>query len=173
MTSFAKKRLFVSLDGSEHPVEVEPSAEPDAFAIRVSREGAGPARTVRVLRGLPAPLVLVDGRVLALGIFAESGELRVSRGPDTRRARVGNESETLEAGRQASAAGLLAAPMPGRVVAVHVQAGDALEKGALLVVIEAMKMQNELFSSGPGRVEQVLVKAGDTVERGAPLLRVV
>ena len=173
MTPPAPKRLFVSLDGSEHSVEVEQTREPDAFVVRLPREGESPTRTVRVLRGLPAPLVLVDGRVLTLAIAAESGELRVSRGPDTRRARLGSESEALDAGRQASAAGLLAAPMPGRVVAVHVQAGDVLEKGALLVVIEAMKMQNELFSSGAGRVDQVLVKAGDTVERGAPLIRFV
>jgi biotin carboxyl carrier protein len=96
----------------------------------------------------------------------------VSSGTDTRRARLGANAAALDPERSGSAVSLLVAPMPGRVVAVRVVPGDTLEKGALLLVIEAMKMQNELFASGAGRVEAVLVKAGDAVERGAPLIRI-
>jgi 3-methylcrotonyl-CoA carboxylase alpha subunit len=167
------KRFFVSLDGCEHQVSVGREGTPDSFHVRLNLDGKQQTRTVRVLKGSPAALLLVDGRVLRLAIDREHGEQRVNRGSDARRARLATNRAALGAGPSASAAGLLVAPMPGRVVAVAVQAGDVLEKGALLLVIEAMKMQNELFCSGAGRVEAVLVKAGDTVERGAPLIRIV
>lgn len=167
------KRLAVALDGREHRVSVERRGASDSYTVRVEREGVVETRSVRMLARLPSPLLLVDGRVLRLAISKEREEPRVSRGSDTRRVRLGANEAALDAGRAGSAAGLLVAPMPGRVVAVRVAPGDALEKGALLLVIEAMKMQNELFAAGAGQVEAVLVKAGDAVERGAPLIHIV
>jgi biotin carboxyl carrier protein len=166
------KRLAISLDGCEHQVSVKRTTAPDSFTISIERAGATQTRSARVLAHLHAPVVLVDGRVLRLGVSADRNERRVSSGTDTRRARLGANAAALDPERSGSAVSLLVAPMPGRVVAVRVVAGDTLEKGALLLVIEAMKMQNELFASGAGRVEAVLVKAGDAVERGAPLIRI-
>lgn len=167
------KRVAIVLDGHEHQVSVERAGAADSFTVRVEREGAVQTRSLRVLARGAAPLVLVDGRVLRLALAAERDEQRVSRGPDARRARLGANAAALNSDRSGSATGLLVAPMPGRVVAVRVAPGDALEKGALLLVIEAMKMQNELFAEGAGKVEAVLVKPGDAVERGAPLIRIV
>ena len=59
------------------------------------------------------------------------------------------------------------APMPGKVVRVLVQQNDAVEAGQGLVVVEAMKMQNELRSARAGIVTEVHAKEGDTVEAGA------
>ena len=53
---------------------------------------------------------------------------------------------------------------------VVVAPGDSVESGAPLIVIEAMKMENELHALHPARIGAVLVKAGDTVERGAKLI---
>ena len=58
------------------------------------------------------------------------------------------------------------APMPGKVVRVHIEAGASVEKGAGLVVVEAMKMQNEMKSPRDGVVVSINVKAGDTVNAG-------
>ncbi len=58
------------------------------------------------------------------------------------------------------------APMPGKVVRVLVEAGAEVEKGAGVVVVEAMKMQNEMKSPRSGAVISVSVKAGDTVNAG-------
>jgi biotin carboxyl carrier protein len=58
------------------------------------------------------------------------------------------------------------APMPGRVVRVAVAVGDAVEQGAAVVVIEAMKMQNELKSPKSGTVARIAVSVGDTVGVG-------
>lgn len=71
-----------------------------------------------------------------------------------------------------AASGTVRAPMPGRVVKVLVQPGDAVVTGAGVVVVEAMKMENELCASAAGVVERVFVATGDAVERGAPLVEI-
>lgn len=58
------------------------------------------------------------------------------------------------------------APMPGKVVRVQLEAGARVEKGAGIVVVEAMKMQNEMKSPRAGVVVSIKVKPGDTVNAG-------
>jgi biotin carboxyl carrier protein len=62
------------------------------------------------------------------------------------------------------------APMPGKVVRVLVDVGDQVGVGQGLVVVEAMKMQNEMKSTRPGRVVEVRASAGETVGAGDTLL---
>jgi len=64
----------------------------------------------------------------------------------------------------------LIAPMPGLVVRLKVQPGDQVEAGQGLVVMEAMKMENELRAPAAGRVRRVTVTAGEAVEKGALLV---
>lgn len=58
------------------------------------------------------------------------------------------------------------APMPGKIVSVALAVGDAVKEGDLVGVMEAMKMENEIFSSATGTVASVNVGAGDAVETG-------
>ncbi|MEZ4455588.1 MAG: biotin/lipoyl-containing protein [Gemmatimonadales bacterium] len=71
-------------------------------------------------------------------------------------------------GHQGPAA--LKAPMPGLVVRILVGPGDAVAAGQGLVVLEAMKMENELKAAGAGVVDQVSAAAGQAVEKGAVLV---
>ena len=64
----------------------------------------------------------------------------------------------------------LVAPMPGMIVRIAVQVGDAVEPGQGLVVMEAMKMENELRATSAGTVKTVRVQPGTAVEKGAILL---
>jgi biotin carboxyl carrier protein len=67
----------------------------------------------------------------------------------------------------------LRAPMPGLIVTVPVSDGQTVEKGDVLVVLESMKMQNQLKSPRPGIVSRVQVKPGDSVEQRDTLLSVI
>ena len=64
----------------------------------------------------------------------------------------------------------LAAPMPGRIVRVHVEPGDHVRGNAPLVILEAMKMEHVIAATAPGRVARVHVAVGDQVQRGQPLV---
>lgn len=68
--------------------------------------------------------------------------------------------------------GALASPMPGKIVKVLVKEGESVAEGQTLLVMEAMKMQNELKSPCPGTVAKVHVGEGATVETGAKLVEV-
>ena len=62
------------------------------------------------------------------------------------------------------------APVPGKIVNVLVKVGDAVEEGAPVVILEAMKMENELHAPKKGTVTAVLVKKGDQAEKGQLLV---
>ena len=62
------------------------------------------------------------------------------------------------------------APMPGTILKVNVQPGQAVKAGEVLVVLEAMKMENEIMAPKAGTVAQVLVSKGSNVDTGAPMV---
>ena len=66
----------------------------------------------------------------------------------------------------------LKAPMPGLVVAVPVTEGQEVKKGQVLIILESMKMQNELKSPRDGIVDRIKVKAGESVEQKQTLLNI-
>lgn len=68
------------------------------------------------------------------------------------------------------ASGIIKAPMPGRIARVMVEKGATVQRGAGLLVLEAMKMENEIPAPADGIVDEIFVTAGDTVESGADLL---
>jgi biotin carboxyl carrier protein len=97
--------------------------------------------------------VLVDGRNYHIDLV------------DERRVRLGGLQSGIELqGRQN-----VSVPMPGKIVAVLVSDGDKVEKGQGLVIVEAMKMENEVRCPINGEVREVRVKTGDAVEAGAVL----
>ncbi|MEO7964261.1 MAG: biotin/lipoyl-containing protein [Gemmatimonadaceae bacterium] len=71
---------------------------------------------------------------------------------------------------QASGPRPLTAPMPGLIVRVQVQVGDEVQAGDAMVVMEAMKMENELRATSAGTVSKIHVTAGTAVEKGALLV---
>jgi 3-methylcrotonyl-CoA carboxylase alpha subunit len=77
-----------------------------------------------------------------------------------------------KAGRVADAATHPLSPMPGRVVAVHVKAGDRVEVGQALMVLEGMKMEYTVKAAVAGTIEKVLFEAGSMVDADAPLAHI-
>lgn len=119
----------------------------------------------------------VDGRVLDLwmeGTPPDVGVIALGR-----RFYARSESERMRSLATAAAGrgggrgdGVVTSPMPGRVLKVLVNEGDTVEPGAPLVVVEAMKMENELFAEQAGTVAKVFVTPGTNVEGGAKLLEI-
>jgi len=99
------------------------------------------------------------------GLSAETGGRRFAvEVRDPRDRGVGSRA-SVGSGRQN-----VAAPMPGKVVRVLVNVGDSAEAGQGLVVVEAMKMQNEMKATRPGRVIEIRASAGQTVGAGDTLV---
>jgi biotin carboxyl carrier protein len=113
-------------------------------AARGRRTGDGPTRLEVVVDGWRFEVEVEDAAHAAL-------RRRATREPDA--------AET-------SGPAEIRAIIPGRVAAVRVTAGDAVEAGRTLLVVEAMKMQNELRAPRAGTVERVAVGEGETIENG-------
>lgn len=98
--------------------------------------------------------VLIDGRTYHITIA------------DERRMRLGGSQSGIQvSGRQE-----ITVPMPGKVVALLAAEGDLVEKGQGLVIIEAMKMENEVRAPADATVLEIRVKPGDAVEAGQVLI---
>ncbi len=80
------------------------------------------------------------------------------------------ETEAYRAAHRQHAPGGLEAPMPGKVIAVKVAAGDAVVRGQELLVVEAMKMENAIRAPRDGRVKAVSAAVGDAVSPGTVLV---
>jgi pyruvate carboxylase subunit B len=121
--------------------------------------------------------VMIDGRAFTLSLEPD-GLGRWTAGVRGSRYEVSVVDERTHhvrslVGTAATAAGqVLRAPMPGLVVRVLVEEGHQVSVGQGLVVLEAMKMENELKATGAGVVRNVRAVAGSTVEKGQALLDV-
>ena len=71
--------------------------------------------------------------------------------------------------KAAAGAGSITSPMPGTILSVNVKPGDSVKKGAVLMILEAMKMENEIMAPADGKVVSVNVQKGTAVENGTVL----
>jgi biotin carboxyl carrier protein len=142
-------RFHVAVDGARHEVEL-----------------------VAVNDSLSA-LLLSDGRAFAVASRREThGHWRISVGDRDFQVKLRDPLERELAGRGPSASGPqeIRAPIPGKVVSVAVAAGDAVSAGQVVVVLEAMKMENQICAEGAGTVETVVVEPGAAVDGGQVLV---
>jgi 3-methylcrotonyl-CoA carboxylase alpha subunit len=156
------------------------------FDVGLAAEGAGfvatlDGATLRVTRVRPGPRVAASGgaTVDELGLEIDGRPCRalVARLRDRVLVTIDGLLYAFETGDAALAArhggtgsGLVAAPMPGKVIAVLVAEGDAVEVGQPLVLVEAMKMETTLAAEIAGTVQKVAVAPGQLVECGQILV---
>jgi biotin carboxyl carrier protein len=128
--------------------------------------------------GASSPVALrVDGQIVDLWMEGAPPEVGVVARGQRFYARVESERDralasALGGAKAGAGAGLVTSPMPGRVLKLLVAEGDDVEQGAALVVVEAMKMENELVAPRAGKIAKVFVSAGQTVEGGAKLVEI-
>ena len=143
----------VSVDGKVYEVDFESVSGQPVYSLIVD----GKSHESYVAPGDHDWQVLIRGRLYPVTVEDE-------REKRLRSAAGGGVAETGEFH--------LRAPMPGLVVAILVEEGQAIKKGQVLLILESMKMQNELKSPREGTVSRVRVKAGETVEQKQTLLSV-
>ena len=124
--------------------------------------GAGPAAE-REARTVP---VEVDGRRFVVTVVEPEH-------PGRTRLRARRAAIAERASRQQGAVDVVRSPMQGTVLKVNAEVGDEVAVGQVLVVVEAMKMENEIVARDAGRVEEIAVAPGDQVTSGQLLIRIV
>ena len=153
--------------------DIEVSLDGDVAAV----DGATHVAHVTDVEGTPVRMVTIDDEVHRVVARRGPTRGRYTLWLDGFRYEVEALDERARAIRELSGATAgptgpapLVAPMPGMIVRVAVQVGDQVQAGQGLVVMEAMKMENELRATAAGTVKAILAGAGTAVEKGAVLL---
>ncbi len=166
-------RFTIEYGGESHAVDVTPAGA-GRYAIQI---GDGEARVVDAF--VDGGLVhLLDGtasRAVQLGARGD-GQHGQHGGLDARvtvlDAATARRRARLGGGAGAAGGGVVRSPMPGRVVKVLVEVGDAVTAGQGVAIVEAMKMENELRAEVAGTVTAVHVAADDRVDGDAELVTI-
>ncbi|MCX7671552.1 MAG: acetyl-CoA carboxylase biotin carboxyl carrier protein subunit [Anaerolineae bacterium] len=145
----------VTVQGKSYHIEIpDPAASPlqvivdgEAFAVQIA--GAGPLSRPAPLAQAPRPAPQPDP-------LPPPPQVAVSRPAVP----VGTET-----------GGTIVAPMPGTILAVHVEVGQPIEAGQVVCTLEAMKMKNPIRATHPGRVAEIAVQPGQTVAYSQMLVR--
>jgi biotin carboxyl carrier protein len=162
-------KYFVRIADTEHEVTID--------GENVHLDGRAVVAHIEDLPGTPLQIVAIGNevhRILARRGTAR-GDYQISVDGNRFAVEVLDERartiRKLSGSAAQKAAPLhLVAPMPGLIVRIGVQAGDRVKPGQGLVVMEAMKMENELRASGNATIKRVAVEPGSAVEKGALLL---
>ena len=161
-------KYVTTIDGKEFEIEVV-----DDHHVRVGN------RLLEVnfetVSGQPVYSLIVDGKSYESYVYPGDEDWQVLlRG---RQFQVKVEDEREKRLKAAAGGGVaeggefhLKAPMPGLIVAIPVAEGEEVKKGQVLVILESMKMQNELKSPRDGTISHIKVKPGESVEQKQVLL---
>ncbi len=144
-------RLEVTVDGIAHEV-----ADAGAHALRVTAEHARQLEVTLAGEGRPSEAWTAGTRARLEVLTAQEARLAAALGKSA----------------SGSGSGSLTAPMPGRVVKILIHEGEAIELGAPAIIVEAMKMENELHAPTSGTVASIAVREGDTVDAGQILCEI-
>jgi len=166
-------RFAVKIDGKERIVELAEGAKPRVDDVEIDVEVVEAERGVWVLRrGGEQTVAAVDGSgaKMTVEIRRPGGDPLVlaAEMTDARRAKI---AVPARAGNDAAPVAMRS-PIPGRVVKVLVKVDDIVKAGQTVVVLEAMKMENELRAPRAGRVSIVRCAEGTAVEAGQDLVTI-
>jgi 3-methylcrotonyl-CoA carboxylase alpha subunit len=161
--------LRLAADGERCDLRIEPARSGAGFTV----QGNGDLVCVGspkldVARG--ELTALIGSTAVCVGAVIDGDDIVVSDRGQVRRASVVPFGENPDAA--ASESGGLAAPMPGKVVAMMVEVGTVVERGQALAVLEAMKMEHVMTSPQAGRVSAIFHPAGSQVQEGSALLAI-
>jgi biotin carboxyl carrier protein len=161
---------YAKLKNGERKVEIEKDGSTYLCII----DGKSFTVDARLIDGPTAMSLIVDKRCYEVIVNRVGGALRVSTEGDEFEIELTDELERRSLATEIHQSDLeveeIKAPMPGVVVSVEVLEGQEVDQGSAVVIVEAMKMQNEISTLGGGRIKQVLVKPGDVVDSRQTLI---
>lgn len=123
------------------------------YEVEVEKGKANLLKTTAVV----APAPVASAPVLQAAVSAAAAPAPVAANP----------SASVDAGTTP-----LKSPMPGTILGIKVNVGDSVKEGDLLAILEAMKMENEIFAPCSGTIAQIIAPKGSTVNTGDPILTI-
>ncbi len=159
---------FAEVEGKEYQIEI-------LSETRVIINGASHEIDYQTLKKHSSCSLLVDGKSFEPNTFQENGGWEILLKGRRFNVLVEDERERrlrLAAGESSPKEGrfILLSPMPGLVIDIPVEVGDQVEMGDVLLILESMKMQNELTAPRAGKITRVQANVNDNVERKQTLL---
>lgn len=142
------------------------------YSIDVECPGDGRVLAMLDGRRVEASVTYLPNDTLRLTIGDQTYTVYTAKQHDQRYLQVGDAEYSLVIGRRrhpVRGQDALIAQMPGQVTGVLTQAGDVVQRGQTLFILEAMKLETRITAPFDGRVRQLFVHQGDVVQRGQPL----
>jgi biotin carboxyl carrier protein len=162
-------KLSVTIDGIAYDVKLDLHQRVDADLIVVVNGEMLRVTVPELDNSEPAAWLLIDGRPYEVTVDHNLHWIKSTRGVHQLEIRDRETPVT----RPASADGRVKAPIPGQIARVLVKVGDQVEAGQPLLILEAMKMENQVCAPRAGTVDQLTVAAGQTVTLHALLAEIV
>ncbi len=162
-----------TLDNIEYRIEVKDLGD-NKFEVRIDDT---PYIVDAQLTEYSVYSLIINGKSYEIDLDYKDGVYHVYNEGDLFKIEVMDELKKRMLERRGGAGGLEGAytvksEMPGKIVDVKVDVDDEVKEGDVLVILESMKMQNEIKSPKDGKVTEVFVKAGDTIEADAKLVTI-
>jgi len=164
----SSEKYYATIRGIEYVIEINSDSS-------VTINGTPRMVDYQPLKQGSSCSLLVDGKLYEPIVYNENGGWEIILKGNRFNVQVEDERErllrlasggtSLEQGRI-----ILTSPMPGLVIDIPVQEGDQVKKGDVLVILESMKMQNELTAPRDGKVTQIRASVNDNVERKESLM---
>ena len=172
-------KLRIDVDGADYVLDLRSNGASSEYRLGVRQTGArgqdtlNSSGTASVIEAMPGVFsVLLGHRSFTVYVVPNGATLEVWSGSERHVLSIADARDRPSKNKKISAAGPLElrAQMPGKIIKLLVQVGTAVEAGQGLIVVEAMKMQNEMKSPKKGIVSRVHAIEGATVVAGEALI---
>lgn len=168
-------KYYVRINGVEHVVEIEPGVARGAKSIKLSVDDKPRELEYHEIDVLGQVLVREGDKSHGVSIEGNGDDISVTIAGHVYKVSIEDERERAAGAAEKSSqkgGGLVKSVMPGVVVELLVASGDSVAEGQPLLILEAMKMQNEIAAPSDGVVGEIYVAAGEAVNAGAKLLTI-
>jgi biotin carboxyl carrier protein len=163
-------KLRIEVDGEDYTLDLRRNGAHSEYALRGVMKATGTASVAEVMPGIFS--VLLDHRSFTINIVQNGENLEIWNGSSRHLVSITDARNRSSKNKKSKTSGPLEvrAQMPGKIIKLLVQVGAAVRAGQGLIVVEAMKMQNEMKSPKDGIVSKIRASEGATVLAGEALV---